>query len=390
MSNADSKVERPLFVALFAGVGCFLLSFVAMGLAPWTTLSSGLEAPPGMKDPYHDENGELTAAGRGRKIYMSEACWHCHSQFVRPVANEPWRYGPKSEAWEAMFDVPNTYGTRRIGPDLAREAGRRTDDWHFAHLLDPRSTVPRSVMPPYPWLFDRGPDGKPQPGEKAKDLVAYLQSLGSAFKQQVEDQVYPREIRITGSPVPSDLLKERGAELYAHHCVGCHGENHDGVGRAADFLKPSAANLNTRYLPRGEVYRVLYQGVRGSAMPSYHDMGERQLWALAQYVSDLGQPVRAAARVDRADVLARGREIYSKRCASCHGEFGEVPQAMLNMRPAPKDLRTRLYDTDYLIGVVRMGRPGTGMVPTMGLSAEEEKDLAAYVRSMFKENVHDR
>src|SRR5688572_22717643 len=122
MSN-DNKAERPLFVALVAGVGCFLLSFVAMGLAPWTTLSSGITPPPGMKDPYHDENGELTAQGRGKIIYAAEACWHCHSQFVRPVANEPWRYGPKSEAWESMFDVPNNFGTRRIGPDLAREAG---------------------------------------------------------------------------------------------------------------------------------------------------------------------------------------------------------------------------------------------------------------------------
>ena len=181
MSN-DNKAERPLFVALVAGVGCFMLSFVAMGLAPWTTLSSGLEPPPGLKDPYHDENGELTAEGRGKKIYAAEACWHCHSQFVRPVANKPWRYGPKNEPWESMFDVPNHFGTRRIGPDLAREAGRRTNDWHFAHLADPRSTVPRSIMPPYPWMFETGNDGKRVPTEKAK--VAFF-DLGGAHLELV-------------------------------------------------------------------------------------------------------------------------------------------------------------------------------------------------------------
>lgn len=389
MSN-DNKAERPLFVALVAGVGCFMLSFVAMGLAPWTTLSSGLEPPPGLKDPYHDENGELTAEGRGKKLYAAEACWHCHSQFVRPVANEPWRYGPKSEPWESMFDVPNHFGTRRIGPDLAREAGRRTNDWHFAHLADPRSTVPRSIMPPYPWMFEAGNDGKRVPTEKAKDLVAYLQSLGISFKTQVEDMVHPSGLYVSGSPAPSPLMQERGQELYEFNCVGCHGEQFDGNGRAADFLKPRAANLTKRWLPRGEVYRVLYQGVRGTAMPSFHDVGDRDLWAMAQYVSSLGDPVRAAVKAAPADSIARGAKVYKARCASCHGETGEVPAAMMNLRPAPKDLRTRVYDTDYLLGVVRSGVPGTAMVPVGGLTPEEEKDLVAFVTSMFREKIDDR
>ncbi len=125
-------------------------------------------------------------------------------------------------------------------------------------------------------------------------------------------------------------------------------------------------------------------------MPSFHDVGDRDLWAMAQYVSSLGDPVRAAVKAAPADSIARGAKVYKARCASCHGETGEVPAAMMNLRPAPKDLRTRVYDTDYLLGVVRSGIPGTAMVPVGGLTPEEEKDLVAFVTSMFREKIDDR
>jgi cbb3-type cytochrome c oxidase subunit II len=94
----------------------------------------------------------------GRDIYVAEACWHCHSQYVRKVANEDIRFGKVRDAehYNTALDRPVMWGTRRVGPDLTNEGGLRSNDWHVAHLYDPRSTSPGSVMPAYTWYFHEG------------------------------------------------------------------------------------------------------------------------------------------------------------------------------------------------------------------------------------------
>ena len=88
----------------------------------------------------------------GRNIYIREGCYTCHSQMVRPLRDEVERYGHYSLAAESMYDHPFQWGSKRTGPDLARVGGKYSDDWHVAHLVDPRSVVPASVMPAYPFL----------------------------------------------------------------------------------------------------------------------------------------------------------------------------------------------------------------------------------------------
>lgn len=394
--SADKEIaaEKPMFVLLFAGFGCFMLSFVAMGVAPWISLGASMQPPEEIAaaSPYVDENGEKTAIGRGREIYINEGCWHCHSQFVRPVANEEFRYGPVSQAWESMHDVPNTFGTRRIGPDLAREAGRRSDDWHYAHLWNPRSTVPRSIMPKYTWMFEQEGDTW-KPKQEAEDLVAYLQHLGIAFKDEVRAQVWPSRVVTAGAPVATDAQRKRGEELFAQHCVGCHGATGDGDGLAGDFLKPSAADLTSRYLPREEVFRVLFMGSEGTSMPSFAELTEKDLWALAAYVYDFGKDVRrpALATVGDAAAVERGREVYRKNgCATCHGENGMVPEAVENsFRPAPKHFRDRLYSAEYTKHVMQAGRPGTTMVPYPSIQGRDLDDLVAYLNSLFAKDQYD-
>lgn len=94
----------------------------------------------------------------GRDTYIAEACWHCHSQYVRPVANEEQRFGAVRSAahYDTALDRPVLWGTRRVGPDLTNEGGLRPNDWHVAHLYDPGSTTPGSVMPRYTWYFHEG------------------------------------------------------------------------------------------------------------------------------------------------------------------------------------------------------------------------------------------
>jgi cytochrome c oxidase cbb3-type subunit 2 len=89
----------------------------------------------------------------GRDIYIREGCYTCHSQMVRPLRAETERYGHYSVAGEFVYDHPFQWGSKRTGPDLARVGGRYSDDWHRAHLYNPRDVVPESNMPGFPWLF---------------------------------------------------------------------------------------------------------------------------------------------------------------------------------------------------------------------------------------------
>ena len=95
----------------------------------------------------------------GRDIYIREGCHVCHTQMVRTLRSETARYGPYSVAGEDVYEHPFLWGSKRTGPDLARVGGRYSDEWHRVHLLDPRSVVPVSNMPAYPWLFENTLDG---------------------------------------------------------------------------------------------------------------------------------------------------------------------------------------------------------------------------------------
>ena len=147
----------------------------------------------------------------GRDVYVREGCYNCHSQMVRPFRAEVERYGHYSVAGEFVYDHPFQWGSKRTGPDLHRVGGRYSNEWHRLHLLDPRSVVPESNMPAYPWLATNAANaedieakmralrrvGVPYADKEiagAKDelkdkteldaLIAYLQVLGTALKQK--------------------------------------------------------------------------------------------------------------------------------------------------------------------------------------------------------------
>ena len=114
----------------------------------------------------------------GRQVYIGEGCWHCHSQFVRPVSNESRRFGPvsKSEEYDNELQRPVLFGTRRVGPDLSREGGRRGNDWHAVHFHKPQVVSTDSPMPEYPWFFAGSPD---KPNRRGIAIMTYVQWLGS-------------------------------------------------------------------------------------------------------------------------------------------------------------------------------------------------------------------
>lgn len=89
----------------------------------------------------------------GRDLYIREGCNSCHSQMIRPFRDEVKRYGEYSKPGEFVYDHPFLWGSKRTGPDLHREGGKRTDSWHYKHMWNPRQTSEGSIMPRYPWLI---------------------------------------------------------------------------------------------------------------------------------------------------------------------------------------------------------------------------------------------
>lgn len=136
--------------------------------------------PAQFKKYYGEPNDESLAAALrlGRQVYIGEGCWHCHSQFVRPVSNESQRWGSVSETVEYQNELqrPVMFGTRRVGPDLSREGGRRGNDWHAVHFYRPKIVSPNSPMPEYPWFFDGDPS---KPNQRGIAMITYIQWLGS-------------------------------------------------------------------------------------------------------------------------------------------------------------------------------------------------------------------
>lgn len=108
----------------------------------------------------------------GRDVYVREGCYNCHSQMIRPFRAETERYGHYSLAGESVYDHPFQWGSKRTGPDLARVGSRYSDDWHYAHLMNPRDVVPESNMPAYPWLDEQVIDGE--------DIAAKMAALNIA------------------------------------------------------------------------------------------------------------------------------------------------------------------------------------------------------------------
>jgi cytochrome c oxidase cbb3-type subunit I/II len=140
----------------------------------------------------------------GRDIYVSEGCYNCHSQMIRPIRMETERYGEYSKPGEFVYDRPFQWGSRRIGPDLHRVGGKYPHLWHVRHMENPRSTTPRSIMPPYQWLLENDIDyASIQPRVDAMAMlgVPYGEAVvsGTEMAREQADQI-GEEILAQGGP----------------------------------------------------------------------------------------------------------------------------------------------------------------------------------------------
>jgi hypothetical protein len=193
--------ESKTGIFFIAGIGFFLLAFLGNGVVPMIMYKDRVEQsaeevvntrtlmqfrdlaeryPDSFAAAFGEPSAEKCAEALrlGRQVYIGEGCWHCHSQFVRPVSNESRRFGPVSQTHEYDNELqrPVLFGTRRVGPDLSREGGRRGNDWHAVHFHRPETVSTNSPMPAYPWFFDGSPD---RPNRRGFAIITYIQWLGS-------------------------------------------------------------------------------------------------------------------------------------------------------------------------------------------------------------------
>jgi cytochrome c oxidase cbb3-type subunit I/II len=399
-------LQNAYVLTALAGVGFFVFSFVVLAVWP----NRALEAEMARTSP--GERVELSSGERrGRAIYIREGCTNCHSQLVRSTEADVRRLGPASQAWESEGELPQMWGTRRIGPDLAREGGRRPRDWQLAHLWNPRYVVADSMMPGYPWLFDGAAE---RPRQEARDLVSYLLSLGrdrqlfdagasaagaSSLDPEEErrrgmfcDCAIPRQrgtapLWSTDLPAAEQARYARlGGELYARHCGGCHGERGRGDGLAAPALLPAPRDLTrARYSDRS-ISDALWYGVKGSSMPAWDDLPSTELRALVAYVRSLhADDERPDAALDDEDRAAADR-LYQKHCTVCHGRQGAGDGISAGaVFPAPTNFQRIQPDRSFADDVLRRGLPGTAMPAWQTrLSSVERALLARYVRAFFR------
>ncbi len=389
-------------VAGIAGILFFVMSVSLLGVWPGRVLATqtALSAPPGRL--------ELTAAeARGREIYAAEGCGYCHTQQIRYTAADIDRFGLPTLAWETRFDYPHLLGTRRIGPDLSRASGTRTADWHYAHLYSPRSVAPLSIMPAYTWLFDGSPN---QPRQAARDLVAYLETLGRARelaypegdaaaqaalpRNRWNDMAFgagplnghPGKTQVRGGApdLGSPAAAPLGYQLWSENCAGCHGSSGAGDGPAAEWLKPAPPDLRQREYSAERLADILWNGVDGTSMPAWRDQPLGNLAALVEVVQ--GFAVATLTAAPTAAELALGAGVYTENCVECHGESGGGDGFAADQFPvAPTDFQGERPSLAESLRVLGSGIEGTSMAPWGDrLSGDEMLAVSHYVRGFFR------
>lgn len=404
MSGHPQRALRMSYVvASVAGVAFFVMSVALLGWWPRRVLDEQTRA---MGPEYVLPLSE--SAGRGRAIYGREGCAYCHTQQIRYLHTDMARFGAPTLAWETRLDYPHLWGTRRIGPDLARAAFTRSSDWHFAHLFSPRAVVPASVMPAYPALFDGAPD---RPRQEARDLVAYLETLGRARELGAPEgetrareacdcpddemalmafegalNTHPGRARRTheAPALPRSADLDRGQQLYGAHCATCHGATGQGDGPGARGLRPAPASLAEHEYSTDRLADVLWNGVWGTAMPAWRDWRPEDLAAMAEAVRTL--TTEAPNPPVPEHMVALGAQVFREHCVQCHGDDGRGDgPAADEVAMSPTNFHRQRPNLDRATRVLRNGIDGTPMAPwTARLSNAELIAVAHHVRGYYE------
>jgi cytochrome c oxidase cbb3-type subunit I/II len=251
----------------------------------------------------------------GRDIYVSEGCYNCHSQQIRPLFAETERYGEYSKAGEFIYDRPFQWGSRRIGPDLAREGGKQSHLWHFRHLGEPSAMVDGSVMPAYPHLMTAELNFR-----SIQDRVNAAHMLGAPYERALDEA--------------GEMAKEQARQI-AWELVQQDGpatiESDQGETITIDKTQMIAL---IAYLQRIGTDLNATDPEEAKDLPPFTAQEQE---SLAKY-----QELLHPDAMGEADAL-RGRVIYDQTCGKCHQLFGEGGMV------GPSLTETKRWNLDFLL-----------------------------------------
>ena len=359
------------FVALVAGVLCFFAAVFTQGIL---TLIEPSARTPDVTAVVRTDLGQLKWIGteatdytplqqRGRRVYLREGCWYCHSQYVRPVTGETRRWGPVSEAGEYAYDVPHLFGTRRIGPDLTRVGLKYGDEWHYAHFWNARMLTPESIMAPYEGLFDA-----PNQRIKIVDDAAGNKTLEpTSFTQSLFDFNSKDQIKLT--PNTDGLLFVPLVARGKMPLIWTPNKEYTG-----DTVKIVAETDDLKSL-------IAYVQKLGMNRGKWRDLFEPQ----DIEVTDVTLP-RSAEWIDY------GKAVYEARCVGCHGEKGDGngPAATFLYNQRPRNFSAGVFkfrlsqkpvptDGDLLRTITR-GVRGTAMPAWYELPINDRLAVIQYIK----------
>lgn len=198
MFGLHYRLERKAVGLVLAIIGVTSIGGI-VEIAPLFTIHQTVEDAPDMR-----VYTPLELAGRN--IYIREGCYACHSQMIRTLRDEVERYGPYSLAVESKYDHPMLWGSKRTGPDLARVGGKYSDDWHVAHLNNPRAVMPESIMPAYAWLS--------RTALRTDDLGPQLKAMRAVGVPYTDEMVAHAASDAYGQAAPDSAQAEGVAKRY--------------------------------------------------------------------------------------------------------------------------------------------------------------------------------
>ncbi|MGE5185970.1 MAG: cytochrome-c oxidase, cbb3-type subunit II, partial [Acidobacteriota bacterium] len=322
----------------------------------------------------------------GRDIYLREGCYNCHSQMIRPFIDETVRYGQNgqpaeySRAGEFIYDHPFQWGSKRTGPDLAREGGKRDELWHLRHLENPRATSPGSVMPSYPHLLTDD-----IPFDVLQKRVDVMAMLGVPYDAQ--------------ALAHADTLAHQQALKYATELKTEGGpagmENKEVIALIA-YLQRLGQDIKIAKLSEDPAYPAV--SATSACDPSAPPGANSALRAWMDGAEMPAEPKTPEPPVD----TARGTELYNRLCATCHGDHGagdgptakQLAHPPANFTEGTYELRTTEHeslpvDADMFRTISR-GVHGTAMPPWGTVLSEADRwQLAAHLKTLSKEFAED-
>lgn len=397
-------------VVLWGGFAVFLAVIAIVVFTP-----AAIWRPPTtiIAHPY------TAAQERGRKLFYSNGCNYCHTQYVREVDNG---MGPVSLGGNYAYDQPVILGSIRTGPDLSYIGRKRSQRWEIDHLKDPRQFSPLSVMPDWTFLTDA----------QLRDISEYLYALGdrNAAEFMVESPDTYQGAKPTPYPmvVPSDdpsmppqgwpTFKQsglyEGKQIYASHCLTCHGCAGNGLGTYGGTLIVTPANFKVdpfRTMPDDQWFWHVSEGIQGSVMPPWREsLTVDQRWKVIRYIQLVyagafeHDPAEGDPPADyqgknplpvTLDNIDAGKRIWTRECAVCHGDAARGEGIFREgIEPVPPDFQNSgsavfqsTNDPDYFWRISE-GVPWTAM-PTWKLvfDTTERWQLVMYLRTMFTQTL---